>query len=93
MARARHTDKTPDKTIEAALAQLEEIGWPVETAKGRRAHARGFIRCPEHAQDKCRNGVLCQAQVRSTPRNPTGHARDLLRKARAWFAAAPGPSA
>lgn len=78
MIRPRH----PNKTIEAALAQLERLGWRVETSKGRSAHAWGFARCPENAKDKCRNGVFCQTQIWSTPGNPTGHARDLVRKAR-----------
>lgn len=78
MARRRH----PDKTIEAALAELEQLGWRVETSKGRSAHAWGYVRCPANAKGLCRNGVFCQNQVWSTPRNPTGHARDLLRKAR-----------
>ena len=77
MARPRH----PDKAIEAALTALEKLGWFVEKSKGRSAHAWGYVRCPENAKDKCRNGVFCQNQIWSTPRNPTGHARELLRKA------------
>jgi hypothetical protein len=77
MTRPRH----PDKTIEAALAELEGLGWFVEKSKGRSAHAWGYVLCPENAKDKCRNGVFCRNQVWSTPRNPTGHARDLVRKA------------
>lgn len=78
MTKPRH----PNKTIEAALAKMEDLGWTVETSKGRSAHAWGFVRCPQNAKDKCRNGVFCQTQVWSTPRNPTSHARDILRKAR-----------
>tara|TARA_R110002153_G_scaffold38172_1_gene111067 strand:- start:58 stop:339 length:282 start_codon:yes stop_codon:yes gene_type:complete len=78
MTRPRH----PNKAIEAALAELERLGWRVEKSKGRSAHAWGFARCPENAKDKCRNGVFCQNQIWSTPGNPTGHARDLVRKAR-----------
>lgn len=77
MTRSRH----PNKAIEAALAELESLGWRVEKSKGRSAHAWGFVRCPMNAKDKCRNGVFCQNQIWSTPGNPTGHARDLVRKA------------
>lgn len=77
MTRPRH----PDKEIEAALLKLECLGWRVEKSKGRSAHAWGFARCPANAKDTCRNGVFCQNQIWTTPRNPTGHARDLVRKA------------
>jgi hypothetical protein len=77
MTRPRH----PNKEIEAALIELEKLGWKVEKSTGRSAHAWGFARCPENAKDACRNGVFCQNQIWSTPRNPTGHARDLVRKA------------
>lgn len=74
--------RQPDKAIEAALAELEDLGWSIEKSKGRSALAWGFARCPENARAECRNGVFCQNQIWSTPRNPTGHARDLVRKAR-----------
>ena len=41
MTRPRH----PNKAIEAALAELERLGWRVEKSKGRSAHAWGFARC------------------------------------------------
>lgn len=66
VSRPRH----PDKSIEAVLVLLESMGWAVEKAKGRSAHAWGFTRCPENATDRCRNGVFCQMQVWTTPRNP-----------------------
>jgi hypothetical protein len=78
MSRSRH----PSKTIEAAIAELERLGWKVEKSKGKSAHAWGFARCPSNARNVCRNGVFCQNQIWSTPRNPEGHARELLRKAR-----------
>lgn len=77
MPRARH----PSKEIEAALCALEELGWQVSEAKGRSAHAWGFVRCPENAKDQCRGGIFCQMQVWSTPKVPQKHARELLRKA------------
>lgn len=73
--------KHPDRTIEEALRALEDLGWSVRKSTGRSAHAWGMVRCPENAKDLCRNGVFCQNQVWSTPRNPTSHARQLLRKA------------
>lgn len=75
--RRRH----PDKDIEAALRALEATGWTVEEAKGRSAHAWGFALCPANAGAACRGGVFCRMSVWSTPRNPTGHARALLRQA------------
>ncbi|MFW5655499.1 MAG: hypothetical protein ACOCYW_07620 [Roseicyclus sp.] len=77
MARRRH----PDKDIEAALREMEAIGWRVEAAKGGSAHAWGFVLCPANAGDACRGGVFCRMSVWSTPRDPQRHARDLLRKA------------
>lgn len=77
MRRKRH----PVKEIEAALAALESRGWAVEEAKGRSAHAWGFVLCPANAKDACRSGVFCRMSVWGTPRNPEHHARELLRKA------------
>lgn len=77
MTRPRH----PDKDIESALLRLEAAGWQVAPAKGRSAHAWGFVLCPENAKDACRGGVFCRMSVWSTPRNPANHARDLERNA------------
>ena len=77
MRRKRH----PAKEIEAALATLESRGWAVEESKGRSAHAWGFALCPANARDACRSGVFCRMSIWSTPRNPLGHARELVRKA------------
>lgn len=78
MSRSRH----PNKEIERALAELEGMGWSVEEAKGRSAHNWGFVLCPTNAGKECRSGVFCRMSVWSTPRNPRGHAADLVRKAR-----------
>jgi hypothetical protein len=72
MTRRRH----PDKTIEAALRELEAMGWTVSEAKGRSAHAWGFALCPRNDRD-CRGGVFCRMSVWSTPRDPAAHARRL----------------
>jgi hypothetical protein len=66
VARPRH----PCKEIEAAVQHAEELGWRV-TIGG--SHAWGFLWCPR--QD--RNG--CRRRVDSTPKNPEGYARLLLR--------------
>ena len=71
---------TKPVVIEVETRQ-ESLGWRVEKSRGRSAHTWGFARCPEHTKDKCRNGVFCQNQIRSAP-GKTGHARDLVRKAR-----------
>jgi hypothetical protein len=77
MARARH----PNKEIERALRALERMGWRVVKARGRSAHAWGHVLCPETERDRCRNGIFCRNQVWSTPRDPTAHARALMRQA------------
>jgi hypothetical protein len=77
MGRSRHSIKE----IEAALTALEGMGWTVEEAKGRSAHAWGFVLCPANAREGCRSGIFCRMSVWSTPRAPQNHARELLRKA------------
>ena len=71
----------PNKEVEAALSALEADGWIVNEAKGRSAHAWGFVFCPANAGDACRSGIFCRMSVWSTPRSPRAHARELLRKA------------
>ena len=71
----------PIREIEAALLELERIGWKVEKAKGRSAHSWGFAMCPANARKECRGGVFCRMSVWSTPRSPERHARNLLRQA------------
>jgi hypothetical protein len=66
MARPRH----PNKEIEAAVRYAESRGWTFVRAGG---HAWGILHCPAHARDGC------QARVWSTPRDRTGHARDVRR--------------
>ena len=75
--RRRH----PNKDIEAALAELEAVGWTVQSARGRNAHAWGRALCPANAGGLCRNGVFCQMSVWSTPKNPSAHAKALVSKA------------
>ena len=77
MTRKRH----PIKEIEDALKKLEELGWSVQAAKGQRSHSWGFVLCPAKLRNACRDGVFCRMSVWSTPRDPRGHARELLRKA------------
>jgi len=77
MARKRH----PTKEIEDALKKLEELGWSVQPAKGQRSHSGGFVLCPAKLRNACRDAVFCRMSVWSTPRDPRGHARELLRKA------------
>lgn len=77
MSRSKH----PIKEIEAALSKLETMGWVVEEAKGKSAHAWGFVLCPANAGNECRSGTFCRMSVWSTPRVPQNHARELLRKA------------
>jgi hypothetical protein len=78
MGRSRH----PDKDIEKALVELEEMGWTVEMAKGRSAHAWGYALCPANAGDACRSGTFCRMSVWSTPRNPRAIAQGLVGRAR-----------
>ena len=56
MGRKRH----PSKEVEAALKALEAVGWTVKKAKGRSAHAWGYVLCPANAGDACRSGVFCR---------------------------------
>lgn len=77
MRRPRH----PNKDIENALSELEEMGWTVETAKGRSAHAWGYVLCPANAGDACRSGTFCRMSVWSTPRSPRATARGLIGRA------------
>jgi hypothetical protein len=77
MGRSRH----PDKDIEGALGILEAMGWTVEMAKGRSAHAWGYVLCPANAGEACRSGTFCRMSVWSTPRNPRAVARGLIGRA------------
>lgn len=64
--RPRH----PNKEIEAAVADAEDLGWRFAPLKG---HGWGKLLCPS-----CdRNG--CQIFVYSTPRSTGNHARDIRR--------------
>jgi hypothetical protein len=67
MPRPRH----PDKHIEEAVAFAERNGWTVEISNG---HAWGRIYCPHANRDGCK------LSVSSTPHNPQGHARRIIRE-------------
>ncbi len=67
MARPRH----PHPVIEAAIQRAESLGWTVKLSNG---HAWGRLFCPESSREGCIHSV------NSTPRNPEGHARMILRK-------------
>jgi hypothetical protein len=73
--------KHPSKEIERVLVELELLGWQVEKAKGKSAHAWGFVLCPANAQNLCRSGIFCRMSVWSTPSSPQKHARELQKKA------------
>ena len=68
--------KHPNKEIESAIAYAESMGWEVIARTG---HAWGSLRCPSNNPD-CRSGLFCQMSVWSTPKNPGGHARQLIQK-------------
>ncbi|WZP01249.1 hypothetical protein EP7_005678 (plasmid) [Isosphaeraceae bacterium EP7] len=66
MARPRYKNKH----IEAAIRHAESRGWRVQVGG---SHAWGFLLCPEASRDGCDRAVL------STPTDPQGHARDILK--------------
>ena len=79
MAGSRH----PAKEIEAALREVEALGWLVEEAKGGNAHSWGSMKCPANKGSECRTGKYCWMPIFSTPRgDPGNHARELFRKAK-----------
>lgn len=59
VGRKRH----PSKEVEAALKALVAVGWTVKEAKGRSAHAWGYVLCPVNATDSCRSGVFCRMSI------------------------------
>ena len=67
MPRQRH----PNPAIEDAIQRAESLGWSVKTSHG---HAWGRLFCPEASREGC------IVSVNSTPRNPEGHARMILRR-------------
>jgi hypothetical protein len=64
----------PNKHICEALKLAISLGWELVPSRG---HAYCVIRCSFGA----RGG--CQKSVWSTPKNPEGHARDIVRYAQA----------
>jgi len=67
--------KHPNKDVEAALAYAEARGWQVKQASG---HAWARMYCPWN-DNECRCGEFCIVSVWSTPRNPSAHARQIVR--------------
>ena len=67
MARSKH----PNKGIEFVLKEAEKQGWRILKASG---HAGGRMFCP-YNDEQCR----CGSSIWSTARNPTAHARQILR--------------
>lgn len=76
MTRKKH----PNKDIEAALVEIEGLGWHFEDT-GKSAHACHKMLCPyKEAQSQCDgNSQWCMKSVWKTPRSPENHARDLKR--------------
>ncbi len=76
--------KHPNKEIQAALKYAEQNGWSIKIGG---SHAWGKILCPYNDAD-CRCGEFCLTSIWSTPRNPTNHAKHLLKTytnlAKAW---------
>ncbi|RFF29562.1 hypothetical protein DZC52_12190 [Wenzhouxiangella sediminis] len=66
----------PNKEIEHAIRHAESQGWRIELSKG--GHCWGRMFCP-YNDPECRCGVFCIASIWSTPRNPAGHAKQILR--------------
>lgn len=64
--------KHPTKEIEAAIYQLESLGWSYQ-ATGKSSHAWGRMLCPQH------DATGCQVSVWSTPKVPEHHANHLIR--------------
>ena len=67
--------KHPDKDIERAVQHAEAAGWKFTKGHG---HAWGILRCPRH-DAACRCGTFCQMSIWSTPKNPSGFAKQLCR--------------
>lgn len=63
----------PNKEIQKAIDYAEGHGWTIIKSNAQ-AHAWGKMRCPEGSRDGCK-----QRSIYSTPRNPTKHARQLMR--------------
>jgi hypothetical protein len=60
----------PNKHIAQAVRYAESLGWRVRLSNG---HAWGIIYCPESSREGHKMSIY------STPRDPEGHARDILR--------------
>ncbi|WP_287813734.1 hypothetical protein [Pseudomonas sp.] len=71
MSRSRHLKKE----VEDALRYAESRGWRIHESGG---HCWGKIYCP-YNDAECRCGEFCIVSVWCTPKNPTNHARQLIR--------------
>ncbi len=60
----------PNKEISNAIEYALENGWNFRKSNG---HIFGILYCPANSRSGCRLAVY------STPRNPTAHAKDILR--------------
>lgn len=67
--------KHPDKDIKKAIKYAESKGWTVISSDG---HAWGKLKCP-YNDSECRGGMYCLVSVYSTPRNPTTHAKQIIK--------------
>ena len=67
--------KHPDKDIEAAIIEIESMGWQVKMSKG---HSFAIAKCP-YNDGNCRDGKYCRFSIWSTPRNPGNHVRNILK--------------
>ena len=68
-----HRKKHPNKEIETAVQYAEARGWRYKKT-GSSAHAWGRLLCPLQAQEGCAMSVW------STPRNPYGHANQIIKR-------------
>jgi len=63
----------PNADIERAIRYAESQGWRYKKS-GKSAHAWGRLLCPLEAQEGCALSVW------STPRNPSVHARQIVKR-------------
>ena len=66
-----HSNKEVREAIKFAIAN----GWTVKESNG---HAWGILYCPINDKE-CRGHIHCQTSIWSTPKNPSNHARQIMR--------------